>query len=275
MPSINSLPFNMPFDIVISTIFLEVFMKAIAIVGFKNSGKTTLAIAIAKALKNKNYKVAVIKHSGKPIPREESDTGKFLKEIEKVVLITPESTEIMFNTSWDLKKIIPLLSADFLVIEGFKNLKYFPKIICLREESDKESLSDGLELFSVGIDVSLKVNKVVDYLITEENDLEIMVEEIERKSFLLPEENCGKCGYGDCYGLARAIVKGQETIEKCSVLQDFISIKINGRDVFLNHFMSKLYQSLIYGMLIPLKDIDPLDGAKIEIKANLTRYNKP
>ncbi|MDD3631554.1 MAG: molybdopterin-guanine dinucleotide biosynthesis protein B [Atribacterota bacterium] len=249
-------------------------MKAIAIVGFKKSGKTTLAIAIAKALKNKNYKVAVIKHSSKPIPREDSDTEKFLKEVEKVALITPERTEIMFDTGWDLKRVVPLLSADFLVIEGFKSLKYFPKIICLREEGDKESLSDGLELFSAGTDVSLKEKKIIDYLITEKNDLETMVEEIEKKSFLLPEENCGKCGYGDCYGLARAIVKGQETIEKCSVLQDFISIKINGKDVFINHFMSRLYQSLVYGMLVPLKDIDPLDGAKIEIKANLMRYNK-
>ena len=249
-------------------------MKAIAIVGFKKSGKTTLAIAIAKALKDKNYKVAVIKHSGKPIPRKESDTEKFLKEVERVALITPDSTEIIFNTSWDLKKVIPLLSADFLVIEGFKSLKYFPKIICLREESERESLSDGLELFSAGMDVSLKEKKVVDYLITEEDDLEIMVEEIEKKGFLLPEENCGKCGYGDCYGLARAIVKGEETIKKCSVLQDFISININGKDVFINHFMSRLYQSLIYGMLIPLKDIDPLDGAKIEIKAKLTSFDK-
>ncbi len=249
-------------------------MKAIGVVGFKKSGKTTLALAIAKALKNKNYEVAVIKHSDKPVHHEQSDTDKFLKEIEKVALITPESTEIMFNTSRNLKKIIPLLSADFLVIEGFKSLEYFPKIICLREESEKELLSDGLELFSAGLDVSLKEKKVVDYLITDETDLNTMVEEVEKKSFLLPEENCGKCGYGDCYGLARAIVKGQETIEKCSVLQDFISIKINGKDVFINHFMSRLYQSLVYGMLIPLKDIDPLDGAKIEIKANLTRYNK-
>ncbi len=249
-------------------------MKAIGIVGFKKSGKTTLAVAIAKALKNKKYKVAVIKHSDKPIFREESDTEKFLKEVEKVALFTPESTEIMFNTSWDLKKIVPLLSTDFLVIEGFKSLKYFPKIICLREESERESLSDGLELFSAGMDVSLKEKKIVDYLITEENDLKTMVEEIEQKSFLLPEENCGKCGYGNCYCLAQAIVKGQESAERCSVLQNFISIKINEKDVFLNHFMSRLYQSLIRGMLTPLKDIDCLDEARIEIIADLTKYNK-
>mgnify|MGYP000846391695 CR=1 FL=1 len=249
-------------------------MKAIGIVGFKKSGKTTLALKIARALTNKNYRVAVIKHSSQSVCKEESDTNRFLKEVEQVALLTPDSAEILFNSKQDLKKIVSLLSADFLVIEGFKSLKHYPKIICLREESEKELLSDGLELFSVGMDISLKEKNVIDYLITDENDLKTMAEEIERKSFLLPDENCGKCGYGDCYSLAQAIVKGEETKESCSYLHDFFSLKINGKEVSLNQFMSKLYQSLIYGMLAPLKDIDPLEESEIEIKANLSGYNK-
>jgi molybdopterin-guanine dinucleotide biosynthesis protein B len=246
-------------------------MKAIGIVGFKNSGKTTLAIALARALKNKNYRVVVIKHSSKTVHHEQSDTGKLLKEVGKAVLITPESTEIIMSGKWDLTKIVPLLSADFLIIEGFKSLKYFPKILCLKEEKEKELLADGLELFTAGIEVTLKEKKIVNFLINEEKDLKKMVECIEEKGFLLADANCEKCGYKSCYGLAKAIIKGQESIQKCSYTQDYVSLKVNGKGIPLNQFMSKLYQSLIYGMLAPLKDIDSLEQAEIEIKANIFR----
>lgn len=245
-------------------------MKAIGIVGFKKSGKTTLALKIAKGLNDKNYRVAVIKHSSTEVQHRLSDTDKFLKEIGKVVLITPESTEIMLNEQWDLNQIVPLLSADFLIIEGFKNLKYFPKIYCLKEEKEKALLDDGLGLFTASMDSSLKEKGVVDYLITEEKDLSEMAAQIEEKGFFLPDANCAKCGYENCYGLARAIVKGEESAQKCTYAQEYISVKINGKAVSLNLFMAKLYQSLLYGMLAPLKNIDPLEKAVIEIKADMT-----
>ncbi len=245
-------------------------MKAIGIVGFKNSGKTTLALQIVRALVDKKYRVAVIKHSSTAVHQGISDTDKFLKETEQVVLVTPESTDIMMSSPWDLKRIISLITADFLVIEGFKSLKYFPKIICLNNEEEKSLLDDGLGIFSAGIDVSLKESGTVDFLINEKKDIPEMINQIEKKAFYLPDENCGKCGYDSCYELAKAIVSGKESIESCIHLQDFLSIKINGKEVFLNHFMVKLYQSLIYGMLAPLKNIDPLQQAEIEIKTNIS-----
>ena len=245
-------------------------MKAIAIVGFKKSGKTTLALKIAKALINKNYRVAVLKHSSKAVEHELSDTDKFLKEIGRVALLTPESTEIMFQAQWDLKDVVPLLSADFLVIEGFKSLKYFPKVYCLKDKKEKELLDDGLGIFSAGLDASLQEEGFVDYLINEEKDLSVMVELIEQKGFFLPNKNCGKCGYENCYELARAIVRDEESPKKCIYAQDYIDIKVNGKTIFLNPFMSQLYQSLIYSILAPLKDIDSLEQAVIEIKVDTT-----
>ena len=245
-------------------------MKAIGIVGFKKSGKTALAAAMARELSNKHYRVAVIKHSSEPLNHGRTDTGKFMLEVPEVALITSTHTEIIWKGSWDLKQVIPFFSADFLILEGFKSLKYFPKILCLRDDSEKKLLSDGLELFTCGRDTSLKERKVIDYLMTEEKDIKEMTELIEQKSFLLPDANCGKCGYENCYSLAQAIIKGKESVQKCSYEQEYISIKVNGKKVELNQFMAKLYQSMLRGMLAPLKDIGPLDKAEIEIKANLS-----
>jgi len=68
----------------------------------------------------------------------------------------------------------------------------------------------------------------------------------------------------------KAIIKGKESVQKCSYEQEYISIKVNGKKVELNQFMAKLYQSMLRGMLAPLKDIGPLDKAAIDIKANLS-----
>lgn len=241
-------------------------MKAIGIVGFKKSGKTTLTISIARLLKKRGHRVAVIKHSSEPVNHGDTDTGRFMKEISQVAIITPENSEIIFGDSRNLREVIPYFSADFLIIEGFKNLKYFPKIICLRKEDKKEELDDGLTLFAAGMDNSLKEKNFIDYLITDKKDLEKIIEQVEKKGFILPDMNCGKCGYQDCYRLAIEIVKETTSQKKCIYFQNVISIYINKKRVYLNPFMSKLYQNMFYGMLSPLKDIDSLENACIEIK---------
>ena len=247
-------------------------MKAIGIVGFKNSGKTALTISIARLLKKKGHRVAVIKHSNEPVNHGDTDTGRFMKEISQVAIITPENSEIIFGDSRNLKEIISYFSAEFLIIEGFKNLKFFPKIICLRKEDKKEELDDGLALFAVGIDNSLKEKKFIDYLITDKKDLEKIVEQVEQKGFILPDMNCGKCGYQGCYGLAIETVKETASQKKCIYFQNIISIYINKKRVYLNPFMSKLYQNMLYGMLSPLKGADSLENACIEI--SLSRIDK-
>lgn len=116
------------------------------------------------------------------------------------------------------------------------------------------------------MDVSLKEKKVIDYLIGDAKDVEKMAEQIEKRGFMLPDINCGQCGYQDCYALGQAIVGGTESEPQCIYFQNNISIHVNGKRVFLNPFMSKLYQNMIHGMLSPLKDIDSLENAQIEIK---------
>jgi len=264
----DSLLIKFPFGIVKTIAKQEESMKVIGIIGFKKSGKTTLTMSIARLLMDRGHSVAIVKHSSEPIDHQNTDTGQFMKEIDQVALVTPENSEIILKGNQNLKEIMSYFLADFLIIEGFKNLKYFPKIVCLKKEDEKIVLDDGLILFTAGIDASLKEKKVVDYMISEEKDLEEMVSQVEKRAFMLPDMNCGQCGYGDCYGLAKAIVKGSEVQQKCAYSQDSISIHINKKKVYLNYFMSQLYQNMIYGMFSPLKDIDSLDNAKIEIELN-------
>ncbi len=243
-------------------------MKVIGIIGFKKSGKTTLTISIARELMHRGYQVAVIKHSVESIDHGNTDSGQFMKEVPQVAIITPENTEIILKGTHVLKDIMAYFSADFLIVEGFKQEKYFPKIACLRQEEEKKELDDGLVLFNAGLDASLKKNKTVDLLITVQEDIARMVDDIEKRGFLLPDMNCGDCGYENCFGLARAIVKGKASVEKCVYSSSLLTVQVNKKKVYLNSFMSKLYQNMIIGMFSPLKGISSLDNAHIEIRLN-------
>ncbi|MDD4362655.1 MAG: molybdopterin-guanine dinucleotide biosynthesis protein B [Atribacterota bacterium] len=239
---------------------------AVGIVGYKKSGKTTLTLLLAKKLQQKGYSVSIIKHSSKSTNNDNTDTGKFADIVPEVVLVTPENINIIIKEKRKLKDIINSMTTDYVLIEGFKKLKFYPKIACLREEDHMNELDDGLLLCSASMDDSLVKNKTADYSILNEEDLEKIVDEVENKSFILPEINCGKCGYKNCYELAKAIIKENETQKKCVFYNSDISISINGKNIPFNPFMSELYKNMIYSMFSPLKEIDILENAHIEIK---------
>ena len=73
------------------------------------------------------------------------------------------------------------------------------------------------------------------------------------KSFKLPNLNCGECGYKDCYGLALEIVKGNKTPDDCPSLKPSTMVKVDGRAISMNSFISKLVKNTIIGLLSSLK----------------------
>ncbi|MFH1940192.1 MAG: (Fe-S)-binding protein, partial [bacterium] len=83
------------------------------------------------------------------------------------------------------------------------------------------------------------------------------------KSFKLPNLNCGECGYKDCYGLAQEIVKGNKTLDDCPSLEPSTLVKVNGKIISMNPFISKLVKNTIIGLLSSLKGFIKGD---IEIK---------
>jgi molybdopterin-guanine dinucleotide biosynthesis protein B len=184
-------------------------MRVIGIIGYKKSGKTTLTLKLSDELKKRGYKVAVVKHTNKDLDLANSDTSKYKEGLTQVAAITPEESVIFLKHKKNLEEIIKYFEADIILIEGFKREKTFPKIVCLREESEKAELFDGLQLCTAGF-VSKELNpKLCDFNILNDGDIKKIANIVIEKSFKLPNLNCGECGYRDCYGLAQEIVKGR------------------------------------------------------------------
>jgi molybdopterin-guanine dinucleotide biosynthesis protein B len=238
-------------------------MKFLGIIGYKKSGKTTLILRLSEELIKRGYKVAAIKHTSQDIDLTNSDTSKYKKYLSQVVAITPKESVIFLKGRNDLEEIIKFLDADIILVEGFKKEKTFPKIICLRKEIEKNELSDGLQICTASLNFTDSKSDFSEFDILNDADIKKIAEIAINKSFKLPNLNCEACGYQDCYGLAQEIVRGNKIPDDCLSLEPVTLVKVDGKTMVMNSFISKILSNTIIGMLSSLKGFTK---GSIEIK---------
>ncbi|WP_458122857.1 molybdopterin-guanine dinucleotide biosynthesis protein B [Paenibacillus sp. Z3-2] len=112
----------------------------IQIVGYKNTGKTTMTAAIIGYFSSMGLKVAAIKHDGHDhfeMDQEGTDSYLFGEAgASAVVVMSEKRTSIMERQATKLEDMLSHLSGyDWIVIEGFKEASY-PKFVMVREEKD-------------------------------------------------------------------------------------------------------------------------------------------
>ncbi|XJZ28166.1 molybdopterin-guanine dinucleotide biosynthesis protein B [Bacillota bacterium Lsc_1132] len=117
------------------------------VVGYQNSGKTTVVTKLIKRLKNEGWEVAAIKHhghGGRPEAVETKDSAKHAEAGAAVSIVEGAGRLILQadKPSWNLAEEIQLISffqPDIILIEGHKKENY-PKLLILREKKDLELL---------------------------------------------------------------------------------------------------------------------------------------
>jgi molybdopterin-guanine dinucleotide biosynthesis protein MobB len=114
--------------------------RIISIIGRKNAGKTTLAVALAAELVRRGKRVMTMKHGHHPVDadRPGSDSWRHFHEgkAERVLLASPEQ-RVLFERSPDLYDPVGLArrymeGADIVLAEGYKGAT-LPKIEVYRK----------------------------------------------------------------------------------------------------------------------------------------------
>jgi len=234
-------------------------LRTIGIVGYKNSGKTTLARALAQELVKRGHRVAAVKHSSEGMDFLGKDTARLGEFADRLGFISPLESGVFWKKPLSLENMAPYLEADVLLVEGFKAEKTLPKIVCLRGELDDQDLFDGLAICAVG---SAPERRELDVPFLSLDEIGEIADLVEEKAFKLPNLDCGSCGFETCYELAREIVKGTRSVEDCVSLQPTTEVRIDGKLMPMNPFISSIVRNTILGMLSPLKDFK---RGKVEI----------
>jgi molybdopterin-guanine dinucleotide biosynthesis protein B len=229
--------------------------KAVSVVGFKKSGKTTLVLELARELTARGYKVAAVKYTHHGLDLDETDTSRFAQECVSVAGIGPKFTTMLWNSTKQLQDIFPLLDADLVLVEGGKSLTWLPRIVVLGSGEDESTLDNGLALASWGTG-ALPGVRAADSVA----DLASLV---ESRAFSLPGLDCGACGRDSCHALVREIVAGETDAESCVAMHAKLCVRVGGQRLAFNPFVDRMVMGTIRGLLSGLKGNVP--GQKIEI----------
>jgi molybdopterin-guanine dinucleotide biosynthesis protein B len=231
--------------------------KAVSVVGFKKSGKTSLVVELARELTARGRKVAAVKftHSGLDIS-DGTDTGKFARECVSVAGFGPGVTTLQWNTKRQLQDIFPLLGADIILVEGGKSLTWLPRFVALGTDEDESGLGNGLALATWGEGSLPGVPRAASVA-----ELATMA---ESRAFTLPGLDCGACGRESCLELAREIIAGTAKIKACEAMNAKLVVRVGGQRLALNPFVDRLVSGTIRGLLTELKGNVP--GQKVEIE---------
>lgn len=151
---------------------------AIAFSGPSNSGKTTLIVKVAEALKEK-YTLAIVKHdpADKAIfDKEGKDSWKFTQTGAEVVVASSSRTTYFSKKQKDIDEIIEMLGEfDILLVEGLKTLP-LPRLSVFRNKLD-ENYFDVSNALAIDDSINLEDYDIPKHLdILDLNDTDAIVE---------------------------------------------------------------------------------------------------
>jgi molybdopterin-guanine dinucleotide biosynthesis protein B len=144
------------------------FPIILQVVGFQNSGKTTVITKLLQRLTQHNVKTGVLKHHGHENTIDFNDKGKDTEShrnagayitgvtAEKATILSMEH-ELTIEQSIQIYKI---LNMECLLIEGYKNVQY-PRVVLIQESaSDLELINSSAEpiCFISEQEISVKSN---------------------------------------------------------------------------------------------------------------------
>ena len=114
-------------------------VKILQIVGYKNSGKTTLIEKWIELLKKEDIRVSVIKHHGHggplEMPSDQTDSMKFLNRgATSSLAIGNGVVQVHFQDDLVFKQLLAISAfaePNVILVEGFKN-ENEPKVVIVR-----------------------------------------------------------------------------------------------------------------------------------------------
>lgn len=129
-------------------------LPVLQVIGYKNSGKTTLCCKLIAALTARGVRVGSAKHDAHTFELDDAgtDSSKHLASgAVETVLTSKTATRIMRESETSLDQIAEQMKGrvDLLLAEGFKTAPY-PKIALLRDQNDMETLlrqASNIKLF--------------------------------------------------------------------------------------------------------------------------------
>ncbi len=241
--------------------------KTVAVVGFKDSGKTRVVEALVGELTRRGRRMGTVKHTAENIDFDTpgKDTKRHRDAGAMATAILHDNAAAFFlDDHVTIQDAVRCLGAlDFLVIEGFKTLDTHARILVPREDADIDKLRNGLEIAAVKIPGS-GFSGEGGVEVVELSDAAKLADIVESRAYpMLPGVNCHGCGYPDCKSLGKAVLGGDTEATQCIRNYVAFTLKVNGESVPLNNFTRRALTNMLMGFIKTLKGGE--DAERVEL----------
>lgn len=172
---------------------LEQNRKILQIVGYQNSGKTTLMEKLITQATTEGFRVGTIKHHGHggiPMVENSKDSARHELAGASVTAVEGQGTLRMsiHQSRWQLADILAIYESihmDIVLIEGFKN-EHYPKVVLLRHAEDQSLLRKLTNIVCVLYWPTYPMNVPLDYpnfsIHEKAQYMDFLMQEMRRKS---------------------------------------------------------------------------------------------
>lgn len=165
--------------------------QIITIIGWKNSGKTTLAVGLIEELTRRGYRVASIKHAHHAADIDHADTDTFRHRAAgaaEVALVTSVRWAIIHELDEEpepsLEAIVAKLApADIVIVEGYKQAAV-PKIEVRRRAAKGDPIApNDANVIAIASDAAESGGKLPHF---DANDIAALADFVVRSLALRP-----------------------------------------------------------------------------------------
>ncbi len=250
----------------------------------RKRGKTSLIEWLLRELSRGGIRVSTVKHSMEGMDVQDKDTWRHLRAgAVEVAYVSPGELVFLRKSSVSLEEVLGnfRIESDVILIEGFKSSPY-PKILCADDLKEVEEAARTIEnVIAATGKITSEAEKIPcsPIKVMNKNEILKMIECSIREDWVrkVPGLNCGKCEYGSCAALAKAIKDGEATIRDCQ-MRRMVSAKliIDGVAAPLGKWPQRLLKELLKGFVRSLKlsDVNIEAVEKIVVEVNLKEPEK-
>lgn len=261
----------------------------IAVLGYKDSGKTTVIETLINAIIGEGFRITAVKHisrKGFYLDKEGKDTWRHsVAGANPVISVSDKETAIIIREDvkcFSLNRLFRFVSdADVILLEGFswiaKDDEHIGKIICVRNEEEYEHYKEEVKGETLAFCSFDPPNReVLDLKKNASTITELALEFIEKKQKImevlnrLPGLDCTKCEYSSCEELAVNIYNGKASLKDCAVLKIRSQLKtkitINDVEIPIQPFVAKIIYNSVVGMVSSLKGVSIKGNERVHVK---------
>ncbi len=249
-------------------------MKAIAIIGTSNSGKTTVCEGIIHGLRARGYTVGSVKeihHSDFALdPDPAEDTARHRKAGSGLVTARAAGeTDILYRSKLPMAEILRHYDHDFVILEGVSDCNV-PRILTAHSTAEVQERADGRNIAVSGVLANTGLKKVLGLpVFNVRAELEALLDFVEERAFApLPSfepECCSRCG-SSCRQLTEKIAWQKAKRDECVLWQAAVELYINDAPVPMVPFVQSILRNAVLGVVQELEGHQKHGTIKVKVR---------